>query len=211
MAVFNALSPGGGVLADTANFEPANFVATSTPPAGPGALNGDVSSAPNGHARRTTAPATTTTTAPPTTTHAKPTTTAAPPPKTTTEDTPPPSQTDEVFTLVNQARAANGCNPLKTDSRLTTAAQGHSDDMAQQDYFSHTTPSGVTFDKREEAAGYPTPGGENIAQGQTSAQQVMTDWMNSSGHRANILNCQFTAIGVGLDTNGWYWTQDFGY
>ena len=59
--------------------------------------------------------------------------------------------------------------------------------------------------------GYPTPGGENIAQGQTSAQQVMTDWMNSSGHRANILNCQFTAIGVGLNTNGWYWTQDFGY
>jgi uncharacterized protein YkwD len=213
MAVASALSPGGGVLADTADFEPADFVATSTPPSGPGALNGALSGAQGSHRHRV--PVTTTTKAAPTTTKAPVTTTTTkappPPPKTTTQDAPPPSQTDEVFTLVNQARADNGCNPLKVDSRLTTAAQGHSDDMAQQNYFSHTTPSGVTFDKREEAAGYPTPGGENIAQGQTSAQQVMTAWMNSSGHRANILNCQFTAIGIGLATNGWYWTQDFGY
>jgi uncharacterized protein YkwD len=215
MAVSSVLSPGGGVLADTADFEPADFVATTTPPNGADPLDGAVSGERGAHGGHR--PAATTTAKPtPTTTKPapKPTTTTKPPPPkptTTTEDSPPPSQTDEVFTLVNQARADNGCNPLKTDSRLTTAAQGHSDDMAQQNYFSHTTPSGVTFDKREEAAGYPTPGGENIAQGQTSAQQVMTDWMNSSGHRANILNCQFTAIGIGLATNGWYWTQDFGY
>jgi uncharacterized protein YkwD len=116
-----------------------------------------------------------------------------------------------VLTLVNQNRAQNGCGALKEDTRLDTAAQAHSVDMAQHNYFDHTTPSGVTFDQREKAAGYPSPGGENIAEGQTSAQQVMTDWMNSEGHRANILNCQFTAIGIGLDTDGWYWTQDFGY
>jgi uncharacterized protein YkwD len=116
-----------------------------------------------------------------------------------------------VFALVNQYRAQHGCKALADDPRLDNAAHGHSVDMANQHYFSHTTPAGVTFDRRETAAGYPSPGGENIAMGQTSAQQVMTDWMNSSGHRANILNCQFTAIGVGLDTNGWYWTQDFGY
>jgi uncharacterized protein YkwD len=83
--------------------------------------------------------------------------------------------------------------------------------MSTNHYFSHTTPSGVTFDRRELASGYPKPGGENIAMGQTSVQQVMTDWMNSAGHRANILNCQFTAIGIGVTTDGWYWTQDFGY
>lgn len=116
-----------------------------------------------------------------------------------------------MLTLVNQNRATAGCKALTDDPRLDNAAQAHSVDMAVHHYFSHTTQSGITFDKREQAAGYPSPGGENIAMGQTSASQVMTDWMNSPGHRANILNCQFTAIGIGLDTNGWYWTQDFGY
>lgn len=157
----------------------------------------------------TTAPPTThpTTTAPTTTVP----TTTTPAPAPTTTSTPPPSQSAQVFALVNQNRAAAGCKALTEDPRLDNAAQAHSVDMATQHYFSHTTPAGVTFDKREEAAGYPSPGGENIAMGQTSAQQVMTDWMNSPGHRANILNCSFTAIGIGLDTNGWYWTQDFGY
>ncbi len=131
-------------------------------------------------------------------------------PATTTTPTPPPSQLQQVFTLVNQARAQAGCKPLADDPHLDTAAQQHSDDMANRGYFSHTTPEGVTFDKREIAAGYPSPGGENIAQGQTSAQQVMTDWMNSAGHRANILNCAFAAIGIGLNTHRWDWTQDFG-
>jgi uncharacterized protein YkwD len=144
-----------------------------------------------------------TTSAVPTTTAPPATTTSAPPP-------PPPSQVQMVFALVNQARTQAGCKALADDPRLDMAAQQHSDDMSSRDYFSHTTPEGVTFDKRELAAGYPNPGGENIAQGQTSAQQVMTAWMNSSGHRANILNCSFVAIGIGLNTNRWYWTQDFG-
>jgi uncharacterized protein YkwD len=207
MAFATALSPGGGVLADTADFEPAGLVVTTTPPAGVHeALSGTID---HERSHRTTARPTsrTTTTAPRTTT------TARPPTHTTTAPTTTPAATqqDQVFTLVNQARAQAGCAALKNDARLTEAAQGHSDDMSANHYFDHTTPSGVTFDAREKAAGYPTPGGENIAEGQTSAQQVMTDWMNSSGHRANILNCQFTVIGIGLNTNGRYWTQDFGY
>ncbi|MFL6141931.1 MAG: CAP domain-containing protein [Labedaea sp.] len=113
--------------------------------------------------------------------------------------------------LVNAARVENGCLALKVDAMLTAAAVAHSADMAARDYFSHTTPEGVTFDKRILEAGYPTPGAENIAQGQDSAEEVMDAWMKSKGHRANILNCQLTTIGVGLDTNGWYWSQDFGY
>lgn len=171
---------------DMADFRPALAAQTSSTPA------------------RTPGP-TPTTTPPATTT----TTTAAKP--TTTTSAPPPTRAQQVFALVNQYRAQAGCKALKDDSRLDAAAQAHSVDMATNHYFSHTTPSGITFDKRELAAGYPSPGGENIAMGQTSASQVMTDWMNSAGHRANILNCQFTAIGVGLDTSGWYWTQDFGY
>jgi uncharacterized protein YkwD len=214
MALSTALSPGGGVLADTADFRPATFVGTTTVPPGPGALAGAVSGRRDTRSRHHPTTTTRTTTTRPTTTRPRPTTTTTQPPAppvTTTTEAPPPSPTDEVLTLVNQARSDNGCDPLTEDDRLTAAARGHSDDMATQGYFSHTTPSGVTFDQRERAAGYPQPGGENIAQGQTSAQQVMTDWMNSEGHRANILNCQFTAIGIGLDTDGWYWTQDFGY
>jgi hypothetical protein len=70
---------------------------------------------------------------------------------------------------------------------------------------------GRTFDQRIRAAGYPSPGGENIAKGYVSASAVMTGWMNSPGHRANILNCSFTALGVGYDTRGNYWVQNFGY
>jgi uncharacterized protein YkwD len=116
-----------------------------------------------------------------------------------------------VVELVNTARAGAGCAALRVDARLTVAAQGHSDDMAARGFFSHDTPEGRTFGDRVKAAGYPSPGGENIAKGQRSAQSVMDAWMASGGHRANILNCSFTAIGVGLNTGAWTWTQDFGY
>jgi uncharacterized protein YkwD len=209
-ALANQVSPGGGVLADMDDFEPAMLVLTTAPTAhDDGDLTGHV--AGGGQPGRTTTSARSTTTKPATTTTTASPTTTVPRTTTSTVDQAPASQTEQVFTLVNQQRQQAGCAALKDDSRLDTAAQGHSTDMATQHYFDHTTPSGVTFDKRETAAGYPSPGGENIAMGQTSAQQVMTDWMNSPGHRANILNCQFTAIGIGLDTNGWYWTQDFGY
>jgi uncharacterized protein YkwD len=151
-----------------------------------------------------------------------PTTTS--PPATTSPSTQPPSSTssasppappaddvDRVIALVNKERADAGCAALKVEPALTTAAVEHSDDMAARDYFSHTTPEGATFDERIKSAGYGLPGAENIAKGQKNAEQVMKDWMNSAGHRANILNCQLKTIGVALNTKGFYWTQDFGY
>jgi uncharacterized protein YkwD len=115
-----------------------------------------------------------------------------------------------VVELTNRVRTA--CDkPLQVDSRITAAAQGHASDMAQRKYFSHNTPEGVTFDKRIKAAGYDSPGAENIAQGQRTAEQVMQSWMNSPGHQRNILNCDYTTIGVAVDTNGFYWVQDFGF
>jgi uncharacterized protein YkwD len=160
----------------------------------------------------TTTPADTTpstpATAPATTTTAPPTTQAQ------VLATPaPPSPADEVLRLVNEARAnaKPACAPLRADDRLTVAAQAHSDDMAARDYFSHTSPEGDDFVDRAKAAGYANPGGENIAAGYPSAAAVMDGWMSSPEHAANITECAFTAIGVGVNSDGWYWTQVFGY
>ncbi|MEU7477522.1 CAP domain-containing protein [Lentzea sp. NPDC042327] len=165
------------------------------------------------------APTTSTTTATPSSTSSS----AAPTTTTTTQseapkppDPPKPPTGDKtpeqaVLALVNDARAAKGCKALVIDDRVTTAAQAHSTDMASRKYFSHDTPEGVDFAERMKAAGYPKPGGENIAQGYRTAEQVMQGWMNSSGHKANIENCKFTTMGVGLDTRGFYWTQNFGF
>ncbi|HET9142862.1 CAP domain-containing protein [Actinophytocola sp.] len=142
------------------------------------------------------------------------TVTVTPPATTTPEATTvpgdPAKQAEKVVELVNVARAENGCAPVTVDARLTAAALAHSTDMAARDYFLHTTPEGVTFDQRIREAGYLSPGAENIARGQQNAAQVMKDWMNSPGHKANILNCELTAIGVALVSDGFYWTQDFG-
>ncbi|MDT8910589.1 CAP domain-containing protein [Amycolatopsis sp. PS_44_ISF1] len=143
-----------------------------------------------------------------------PPTSSSPPPS-----SPKPSPKAEVDTslagqivsLVNDQRADAGCDPVTEEPHLDTAAQKHSDDMSDRDYFSHDTPEGTQFDKRIRAAGYSKPGAENIAKGATSASQVMDMWMHSSGHRANILNCSLTKLGVGVAKAGWYWTQDFGY
>ena len=144
---------------------------------------------------------------------AKPSTAQTSPTKTTaaTANAGPEAQ---VVTLVNTERANAGCGALTVDSRLTTAARGHSSDMATRNYFSHDTPEGVTVGTRITNTGYKwSMVGENIAWGQATAAAVMKDWMNSAGHKANILNCGYKNIGVGLayDTNRRpYWTQDFG-
>ncbi len=122
---------------------------------------------------------------------------------------------DQVTALVNQERGEAGCAPLRTDEKLRAAARGHSRDMATNDYFDHTSRDGRSFVDRIANAGYPRAqaGGENIAMGYRTPADVMSGWMNSEGHRANILNCGFKAIGVGLGhaANGTlYWTQDFG-
>ncbi|MGW1863679.1 CAP domain-containing protein, partial [Streptomyces collinus] len=120
---------------------------------------------------------------------------------------------DQVVALVNQQRATAGCGPVTEDPQLEKAAQGHSDDMAARNFFEHTNPDGADPGQRITAAGYRwSTYGENIAKGQQTPQSVMDSWMNSPGHRANILNCSFKNIGVGVHrgSGGPWWTQDFG-
>jgi uncharacterized protein YkwD len=118
----------------------------------------------------------------------------------------------QVLTLVNKERAAAGCSPVTANDRLTRAADDYSDVMASSGVMSHTGPDGSTMTTRVEAAGYQwSTLGENIAQGQADAASVMRSWMNSPGHRANILNCSFKELGVGVHfgDGGPWWTQDF--
>lgn len=119
----------------------------------------------------------------------------------------------QVVALTNQQRLAHGCPALRDDPRLRAAAIGHSVDMRARDYFAHNTPGGVTPWTRIEAQGYSDPSAENIAMGQQTPQAVVDAWMNSPGHRANILSCSSKAIGVGVQfgPDGPWWTQDFGY
>jgi uncharacterized protein YkwD len=128
----------------------------------------------------------------------------------------PSSVENEVAELVNLEREIENLHPLVWDNALGSAARDHSTDMAQQNYFSHTSLDGRVFNQRITAAGYPySTCGENIAAGYSSPQAVMNGWMNSQGHRANILNSAFCDLGVGYafgssSTYGHYWTQDFG-
>ncbi|MGE6731589.1 sigma-70 family RNA polymerase sigma factor [Streptomyces sp. NPDC059900] len=151
--------------------------------------------------------------------------TKAPKPKTTpkpTRTSSPPqapqapagnSYSQEVTRLVNAERAKSGCGAVTLNSKLGDAAQGHSDDMAERDFFDHTNPDGKDPGDRVTAAGYRwTTYGENIAAGQRTPAAVMDSWMNSSGHKANILNCSFKEIGIGYrqGSGGPWWTQNFG-
>lgn len=117
-----------------------------------------------------------------------------------------------VLELVNSERAQQGCGALRPDARLQNAAQGHSDDMAARAYFDHRDPDGWMPHQRVVAAGYLWRTiGENIARGQADAAEVMAEWMSRPGHRANILNCAYTDIGIGVHfgTDGPLWTQNF--
>jgi uncharacterized protein YkwD len=119
----------------------------------------------------------------------------------------------QVLALTNAQRVKYGCRPLRADAALTRVAQRHSEEMAEQHFFSHTDPDGQTFSKRQISAGYSSEktGGENIARGIPTAKQVVRGWMNSPPHRKNILKCSYTTIGVGYEAEGRYWTQEFGY
>ncbi|MFI6819375.1 CAP domain-containing protein [Micromonospora sp. NPDC050187] len=118
----------------------------------------------------------------------------------------------QVVALVNAERAKAGCGAVSVDAKLTTAAQRHSDDQAANRKMSHTGSDGSNVGDRLDRVGYDWRGyGENVAWNQQTPAAVMSAWMNSSGHRANILNCAFTEIGVGVArSNGPYWTQVFG-
>lgn len=119
----------------------------------------------------------------------------------------------EVVRLVNVERQKNGLNPLELDAELSRVARIKSQDMATKGYFSHTSPTyGSPFDMMKQFGIKYSAAGENIAMGQPSAEAVVKAWMNSEGHRANILSKNFTKIGVGYykGSNGSpYWTQMF--
>ncbi|MGW1284392.1 CAP domain-containing protein [Streptomyces sp. NPDC001118] len=148
--------------------------------------------------------------------------TAAPKPAATAAKAPAASSTPKptatasgvtarILQLVNAERAKAGCQDLALNSELAKAAQAHSADMAAHQNMSHTGSDGSAPGDRITRAGYDWSAyGENVAYGYTTADQVMAGWMSSPGHRANILNCSFKEIGVGLAQPGSYWTQDFG-
>ncbi|MER5357097.1 CAP domain-containing protein [Streptomyces sp. NPDC002785] len=118
-----------------------------------------------------------------------------------------------VLALVNQERAKVGCSPVTARASLASLAQDFSDDMAARGFFDHTDPDGHSPWDRASKAGVQGLGGENIARGQADAQAVMDSWMSSDGHRANILNCDYKTLGVGVHfgAGGPWWTQDFGF
>lgn len=119
----------------------------------------------------------------------------------------------EVLRLVNIERQKGGLLPFVADSLLSNLARKKSEDMARNNYFSHTSPTyGSPFDMMKSFGVSYNTAGENIAQGQLTAQSVMNAWMNSSGHRANIMNPSFNKIGIGMyeSNNGTKtWTQMF--
>ncbi|WP_242677281.1 CAP domain-containing protein [Streptomonospora litoralis] len=120
----------------------------------------------------------------------------------------PSTMAQQVVAIANEERADAGCAPLRVDRRLTAASEAHSRDMAERDYMAHETPEGEGPAERAEDAGYDAWSGENVAAGYTSPESVMEGWMNSPGHRANILDCGNTEVGVGeTDTK---WAQNFG-
>ena len=143
--------------------------------------------------------------------------TSAPTAKPTTTPTQAPSteaaMEREVLELVNKVRAENGLSALTWAEDVARVARAHSSDMINRNFFSHTNPDGLSpFDRlKNNGISYRTAA-ENIAYGQKTAEAVMKSWMNSSGHRANILNKNVKEIGVGAvkKSNGTvYWTQMF--
>ncbi len=116
----------------------------------------------------------------------------------------------EVIRLVNVEREKAGLAPLTESAPLTRTARMKSQDMHDLSYFDHQSPTyGSPFDlMKSQGIRYRTAG-ENIAMGYRTPEAVVSAWMNSSGHRANILNASYTSIGVGYVASGNYWTQHF--
>lgn len=116
----------------------------------------------------------------------------------------------EVVRLVNAERAKNGLSSLTHNWELSRVARYKSQDMKDNGYFSHQSPTyGSPFQMMKSFGISYRTAGENIAKGQATPQAVVNAWMNSAGHRANILNSSFTEIGVGYVASGRYWTQMF--
>lgn len=140
-------------------------------------------------------------------------------PSTSEEQLKPPKsvnqseQAKQVLALVNKERGKLGISPLALSDELSKVAQVKAQDMADNNYFSHDSPTyGSPFDMMKKFNIKYSYAGENIAAGQKTAEEVMNSWMNSSGHRANILNKNYTQLGVGYVKGGEYgteWVQQF--
>ena len=117
---------------------------------------------------------------------------------------------NEVIRLVNEIRVKNGMSELKSDWELSRVARFKSQDMKDNNYFSHTSPVyGSPFQMMKSFGISYKSAGENIARGQKTPETVVNAWMNSKGHRENILNSSYNTIGVGYVKSGNYWTQMF--
>lgn len=123
------------------------------------------------------------------------------------------TQANAVLKLVNEERAKQGLKSLTLSTKLTSIANTKSKDMAVNKYFSHNSPTyGSPFQMLQHFGVNYKTAGENIAAGQKTPEEVMKSWMNSSGHRANILNPKYTQLGIGYYKGGSYvvyWTQLF--
>lgn len=123
------------------------------------------------------------------------------------------SYEQQVVDLVNKERAAVGLPSLQMNSKLSGVAEKKAEDLRDQNYFAHQSPTyGSPFDMMKQFGISYTAAGENIAKGQRTPESVMDGWMNSPGHKANILNANFTEIGVGYVTDSGgttYWVQHF--
>lgn len=118
------------------------------------------------------------------------------------------TQAEAILKLVNQERAKVGVQPLTLSDKLTSIAYTKAKDMADKGYFSHQSPTyGSPFDMLKQFGVSYSYAGENIAAGQKTAEEVMNSWMNSSGHKANILNKNYTQLGVGFYRGGEYGTE----
>lgn len=122
----------------------------------------------------------------------------------------------QLLQLLNAERQKIGAPPLRISSQLAQAAQRHADDMAKNNFLSHEGSDGSTMESRIQETGYAFSAiAENVAGGQPTPESVIQTWLNSSGHRRNMLNPEYTEIGIGYATNSssqytHYWTQVFG-
>lgn len=106
---------------------------------------------------------------------------------------------ESVLTAINAARAKAGCAPLRVNPKLVAAAKGHAGAMAEQNFFAHAGKDGSRFSSRIARQGYSyRSAAENIAAGQETAGEVVTSWLQSAGHRRNILNCGMSETGIAM-------------
>jgi uncharacterized protein YkwD len=204
-----ALLPASLTGPGSAAERPEAAVAALAPGAGGGAPGAGASATPSAPAPPSrTAPPSAAPSPPASAKSAKPTSTSKKPQakKTTASKKPAPKvaagmagQEAEVIRLTNVERGKAGCGSVKLNTKLRTAMRLHVQELGTHGnlYISHVSDDGRSFVDRAKAQGYDAPGGENVARGQRDAADVMNSWMNSEGHRANILNCSFKAIGVG--------------